>query len=103
VVGIGDVILDSVGTVVCGVLGNIDQAVLVVLDVVVTMLLDGLGLSAFSFKICMVAPSSFIAIGFHLCGMSAASAVCIRGGTLLRCKWQRRREGPAPHHTRNAT
>jgi len=82
----GGVTLDGVGAVVRSVLGDIDLAVVVVLDVVVAMPLDG----AISFKICVEALTSFAAVGFRLCGVLAPSAVCIRGGTLLGCEWQRR-------------
>jgi len=87
----GGVILDGVGGVVRGILGDIGQKVVVVLDVVVAMLLDGLGAVRNSFEICVVALSSFVAVGFRLCGVSAPSSFRIRGGTFLGREWQRGR------------
>jgi len=77
----GGVILDGVGAVV---LGDIGQAVVVVLDILSRCSWMALVRSAISFEIRMVALTSFAAVGFRLCGVSAPSAVRIRGGTLLR-------------------
>ena len=81
-------VLDGVGAII---LGDIGQAVVVVLHVVVAILWTALVRSAISFEICVVALSSFAAVGCRLCGVLAPSAVRIRGGTRPRRKWQRRR------------